>query len=145
MVFQDVQVNEAVQRQVDDGFCTRGEPLYPVLGVVLARFARDLLQDGVQGRVARFCPVDDEQALDICVDAAHEGEFREYGAGDGAVQVPAGNLVKVTALLVEEHQDELFRQAERLGCHTFGGKSHRSRSPSTSHNFGPLVPVTKLV
>ena len=65
----------------------------------------------------------------IRVDAAQQGKFREYGAGDSAVQVPAGYLMKIAALLVEEHQNELFGQTERLGCHTLCGKSHEPWSP----------------
>ena len=137
VVFQYLQVDEAVQGQIDNGLCTRRKSFDPVLGVVPDRFVCDLLQDGVQGRVAGLCPVHEEQGLHIRVDAAHEREFCEHGAGDGAVQVPARHLVKVTTLLVEEHEDELFGQTQGLGSHTLCGKRHQPWSPRVSRTLKP--------
>ena len=119
MVLQDLQVNQAIQRQINDRLRTGSEPLDPVLGVPLNGFARNFLQDGVQDGVARLRLVQKDQGLHIRVNARVQRQFREYGADDGAVQIPAGYLAKVAALFVEEHQDELVGQTERLGDPSF--------------------------
>ena len=54
VVLQDVQIDEAVQSQVDDRLRARGESFDPVLRVPLNRFVRDLLEDGVEDGVADF-------------------------------------------------------------------------------------------
>ena len=66
-------------------------------------------------------------------------EFREDGSYDSAVEVPAGHLVEVTVLLVEEHQDEFLRQTQRMGLHVIGGNDHRFPPLQTA-----LIPPTTL-
>ena len=44
-----------------------------------------------------------------------ERELGESGADHGAVQIPAGHLVEIAGLLVEEHQNELLGQVQLLG------------------------------
>ena len=60
----------------------------------------------------------------VRVDAAYERQFREYRADDYAVQVPAGHLVKVPGLFVEEHHNEFLVQRQRVGCYSFDCQSH---------------------
>ena len=110
VVFQDLQVNQAVESRVNNRLRTGSKPFDPVLGVSLNRFAYDFLQNWVQCRVARFRPAHKVQCFRIRVDSRHERKLREDGADDGAVQVPAGYLVEVAALFVEERQDEFFGQ-----------------------------------
>ena len=110
MVFQDLEVNQAIKSQIDDRLRTGGESFNPELGVALHRFPGNLFQNGIQGGVARFCRVYKEQGFHVRVDTRQEREFREDCTGDGAVQIPAGYLVKVTVVLVEKHQDELLGQ-----------------------------------
>ena len=110
VVFQDLQVNQAVESRVNNRLRTGSKPFDPVLGVSLNRFAGDFLQNWVQCRVARFRPVHKVQCFHIRVDSRHERKLREDGADEGAVQVPAGYLVEVAALFVEERQDEFFGQ-----------------------------------
>ena len=108
VVIQNVHLDKAVQSQIDDRLRARGEPLDPELRVPLDRFVRDFLQDGVKDGIADFRFVQGNQGFQVRVNAACERQFREYRADDGAVQLPAGHLVKVAALFVEEHQDELL-------------------------------------
>ena len=110
-------VDQAVQGQVDDRLRPPGEAFDPVLGVPSIRFVRDLLQNGIEGGIAGFRRVQQMQRIQIRVDARLEGELREHRADDGAVQIPARDLVEIAVLLVEQHQDELFGQAQRLGRH----------------------------
>ena len=128
VVFQDLQVNQAVENRIDDRLRAGSEPFDPVLGVVLPWCVRDFLEDGIQGGVAGFCRVHEEQGLHVRVDAGSERKLREHGAGHGAVQMPAGYLVKVAGLLVEEHQDEFLSQSQRLG-QTLGSISHQPSPP----------------
>ena len=52
--------------------------------------------------------------------AAEQAEGLEGCAHEGAVQLPAGHLVEVPALFVEEGQNKLFGQAQRLSLDAFG-------------------------
>ena len=110
VVFQDIQVNQAVESRVNNRLRTGSKPFDPLLGVSLNRFASDFLQNGIQSRVARFRPIHKVQGFHIRVDSRQQRQLREYGTDDGAVQVPAGYLVEVAALFVEERQDEFFGQ-----------------------------------
>ena len=80
-------------------------------GVPLDRLFGDFLEKGIENGVAGFRRVDEVERIEIRVDARKERELRQHRAGDGAVQIPAGNLVEIAVLLVEEHQDELLGQA----------------------------------
>ena len=74
------------------------------------RFTCNFFQNGVQGGVTRFCLIYEKQRFQVRVDSRQEREFREYCTDDSAVQCPAGYLVKIAVLIVEEHQDKLFGQ-----------------------------------
>ena len=115
VVLEDVESDQFIQGEVNDVFGFGYESFYPVLGVASGGLFGYALQDGVEGGVAGFGVVHEEEGFFVGVNASDEGEFGERGADDGAVQVPAGDLVEVAALLVEEHEDELFGQGERLG------------------------------
>ena len=72
VIFQDLQVNQAVQNRINDRFRTGSEPFDPVLGVPLNRFGCDFFQNGVQGRSPRFRLVHEEQGFKVRVDARSE-------------------------------------------------------------------------
>ena len=72
VVFQDLQVNQAIQNRIDDRLRTGSEPFNPVLGVPLNRFGCNFFKDGVQGRVACFRRVHEEQGFHVRVDARSE-------------------------------------------------------------------------
>ena len=110
VVFQDLKIDQAIQRQINDQLRARGKPFYPVLCVPLHWFGCNCLQDGVQHGVARLCPVREEQGFLIRVNARSERKHRDYGTDDSTAQIPAWNLVEIAALLVEEHQDEFLGQ-----------------------------------
>ena len=112
MVLQDIQVDKAVQAQVDDRLGAGGEPLDPVLGVSPRGLLGDLLQNRVEDGVANFRLVQKDEGLHVRVDTVYEGQFGEYRTDDRAVQVPARHLVKVAGFLVQEHQDEFLGQAQ---------------------------------
>ena len=110
MVFQDLPAHQIVQRQIDDRLDPRGEPFDPVTGVPLNGFVGNFLQQRVQCGIAGLRSVQQDQRLHVRVDAGQEREFGKRGAGDGALQSPAGNLVEISGLVVEEHQNELVGQ-----------------------------------
>ena len=117
VMFQDVGLDQPVKEPVDDRLRLAGEPFDPVLRVPLDRLGGDLLQDGIELGIAGFRRVRQEQRIEIRVDAPEQRELRERCADHRTVQVPAGHLVEIARLLVEQHQDELFRQAQLLRCH----------------------------
>ena len=120
-VLEDADLDQAVERLVDDPLRPGGEPFDPELGVVRLRIGRDFLEDRVGGGIARRRPVQQGERLEIRVDARAKGELRQHRAGHGAVQVPAGHLVEIAGLPVEEHQDKLLRQVQgRIGRRTVG-------------------------
>lgn len=69
MVFQDLHLDQPVQDQVDDRVRLTGEPLDPVPGVPLIQFVRDLVQNGIEGGIARFGRVQQMQRIEVRVDA----------------------------------------------------------------------------
>ena len=105
VVLENVHADEAFEGEIDDLLGAGSEPLDPELGVPLLGFVGDLLEARVEDRVAGGGLVEEDEGVHVGVDAADQGEFREHGADDGAVQVPAGYLAKVATLLVEEHED----------------------------------------
>ena len=119
MVLKDVKFNEAIQCQVNDRLRARSETFDPVLGVVLFRFRRNFPQNGIENKVSHFRIIQKNEGVSICVNAGYQRKFRKYGADDGAVQVPARDLVEVARLLVQKHQNQFFGQAQRLSRHTF--------------------------
>ena len=72
VVFQDLQINQAIQNRINDRLRTGSESFDPVLGVPLNRFGCNFFQNGVQGRVARFRLVHKEQGFHVRVDARSE-------------------------------------------------------------------------
>ncbi len=72
VVFQDLQVNQAIQNRINDRLRTGSEPFNPVLGVPLTRFGCNFFQNEVQGRVAGFRLVHKEQGFHVRVDARSE-------------------------------------------------------------------------
>ena len=116
--------DEPVERRVDDVLGAGGEALDPVLGGAPFGGVGDLAEHGVDQRVAGGRLVEEVERVDVGVDASLEGELGEDGADDGAVQVPPGDLVEVAALLVEEHQDELFGQAQLVSRYAFRLERH---------------------
>ena len=69
VVFQDLPVHEAIQTQINDRLRKGRQPFDPVLGVPLNWFGGDFLQNGVQGGVARFSRVQQEQGIEIRINA----------------------------------------------------------------------------
>ena len=128
VVFQDLQVSQAVEYRINDGFRPRSKPFDPVLSVALGWCVGDFFEDGVEVGVAGLVGVDKEEGVLVSVDAEPEREIGEDGAGDGAVQVPAGHLVEIAALLVEEHEDELLGQSQGRGLGVLG-QGQRSGPP----------------
>jgi len=58
--------------------------------------------------------VDDEDVILIHVNATCERQFGKAGTYDSTVEVPAGNLMKVAAILIKEKQDQLVHQIQEL-------------------------------
>ena len=79
---------------------------------MLLGFSGDFLEDWVEDRVAGRGVVEQDERVWVGVEAGHERELGDGGAGEGAVQGPAGDLVEEAALLVEQHEDEVFGEAE---------------------------------
>ena len=114
VMLQDSQPDQPVERLVDDPLRPAGEALDPVDRVPLGRFVGDLRENRVEHGIAGLRRVDEDQRIEVRVDAPEQRELRQHRAGDGAVQIPAGNLVEIAVLLVEEHQNELLGQAQLL-------------------------------
>ena len=57
VVFQDLQIDQVIQGQINDRLRMDSEPFNPVLGASLSRFVRDLPENGIQRGVARLCAV----------------------------------------------------------------------------------------
>ena len=100
MVLEDVKFNEAIQCQVNDRLRARSETLYPVLSVVLRRLTCNFLENRIEDGVSHFRIVQKNEGISIRVNAGYEREFRKYGSDDGAVQIPARDLVEVARLLI---------------------------------------------
>ena len=140
MVLQNIAIDQTLEGRIDHRLRLTGEPFDPVSGVALNGLLRDLHENGVQDGVARFRSVDEDERIEIRVDARLQDKLRQHRSDDGAVQVPAGNLVEVSVLLVEEHQDEFFGQAERLGGNV--GVDHRRWAPRD--RISRIYPVDRL-
>ena len=115
VVFQDLQLDQAFQTQVDDRLGMMAQLFNPVLGVASSRSIGYFREDRIQHRVARFGSVKDEKGFHVSVDVRPERKFREHCAYDCAVQVPPWHLVEVATLLVEKGQDEFFGQSQLMG------------------------------
>ena len=140
VMLHDADLDQAVQRPVDDRLRPAGEPFDPVDGVPLNRVPGDFLQDGIEHGIAGFRRVHEDQRFEIGVDPPVQREVRERGAHHRAVQIPARHLVEIAGLFVEEHQDELLDQAQLLGRH--GAVGHRFPCATVRRGCG-LYPVSR--
>ena len=90
MMLKYLEIDQAVQSQIDDRFCLRSQVFDPELGISSCRLFPDLHEDWVEGGIARWRMVEQEEGLHVSVDARLKRKLREYGAGNCAVQVPPG-------------------------------------------------------
>ena len=131
VVLQYLHLDQAPQRQIDYILRLRAQTLDPVLGATPFRLSRNLPERRVQDWIARFRLVHEEQRLHVRVDAGQEGKFRQHRPGKGAVEIPAGHLVKIAVLLIEEYEEELFGHGQRFGRHA--GIGLLGPGPATRH------------
>ena len=114
MVFEDAALNQSVQAAREDLARLRRQTLDPVADIVRFRLSGDFGQDRVQQRIAGRHVIEQDQRVHVGVDPADQREFGQGRADHRAIQIPAGHLVEIARLLIEQGEDQLLGQRQRV-------------------------------
>ena len=111
---EDAGVDEAAQGFLTELGGALGDALHPVAGV--ARLVGgDIGKGRVKEAVAERGGVDQDEVLEVGIDAVLQREVHEDGAGEGTVDGPVGNVNEGTVLVAEQEQDDLFDESQHRG------------------------------
>ena len=104
--------HQSVQHFLDPFVGAETELLRPVPGAVRFFLRRDPLKRGVENGVARGRAVEQNQLLQVQIDAPAQRQFAEHGSGECAFEIPEVQILQIAAIIIQQDEDQFVHQRE---------------------------------
>ena len=106
-------------RPVADFVASPGRTRNPITHVVVLGCLRDVGQGGIEQIIIQWRRIDQDESVEIRIDAVFEGQIHQHRAGKYDVQrVRRENGSKIAPLFIEQEQENFFGEPQHLKSST---------------------------